>query len=87
MIVCIDTMEHLEDPTVYLKEFDIHLREEGYLLLKVDPTFRHTHPMHLNKNRLIFSNLDKIMEKIGFEQVTKLLWKKLASDGPLQYYC
>jgi hypothetical protein len=70
-------MEHLENPTIYLKEFYTHLREEGYLLLKIDSTFRDTHPMHLNKNRLIFSNLDELIEEIGFEQVTPLLWRKI----------
>jgi ubiquinone/menaquinone biosynthesis C-methylase UbiE len=77
VILCIDIMEHLENPSLYLREFYDHLVDEGYLILKVDRTFTDVYPMHLRKNRLTLLKLDKIMEKIGFEQSNGIVWKKI----------
>lgn len=79
VIICIDVLEHLENPVAYLKEFHEHLRKDGLLILKVDFNFSDDHPMHLEENRVLQPNLSEVMDKIGFKRVFDLTWKEFFS--------
>ncbi len=76
VIICVDVLEHLDDPLFYLKEMHKHLKESGLLILKADPTYTDSYPMHLKKYRTLLLNLSEAMRRIGFEQMDDIVMKK-----------
>lgn len=72
-IICIDVIEHVNNPRSLLKMFSNYLKNSGKLIItNLDIKEREERPDH---KKLDF-DAEALLEKLGFEKVKGWLWKK-----------
>jgi glycosyltransferase involved in cell wall biosynthesis len=75
-IICLDVLEHLKDPIIYLEELAKHLNPNGLMFIEAAFTQDPQHPMHLKENEKYASMFPKIMESLGFRKIGNITWRK-----------